>query len=112
MADAEMVKFNKALEKLCIDCAGDVKKELSTCKSSIIGRLEKLKDDMAKVAVPKSSPEDLEEVPALVSAILKRESSRFASILILTAAVRIDRPGGKVSVPAVGVSGPMGSSAL
>ena len=96
MADAEMVKFNTALEKLCIDFAGDVKKQLATCRNSIIGRLEKLADDMAMVAVPNSSPADLEKVPALVSAILKRESSRFAGILTSTAAVRIDGPGGKV----------------
>jgi len=107
MADAELAKFNKALEKLCVDCAGDVKKELASCKNSIINRLTKMADDMAKVAVPNSAEADLDKVPALVSAVLKRESSRFASILTLTAAVRIDRPGGKVSVPAAGVSGPM-----
>src|SRR5204862_1256480 len=100
-------KFNKALEKLCVDCASDVKKELASCKSSIIGRLIKMADDMTKLPVPNSAEADLDKVPAVVSAILKRESSHFASILTLTAAVRIDGPGGKVSVPAKGVSGPM-----
>jgi hypothetical protein len=64
-------------------------------------------DDMEKIAVPNSAAADLDKVSALVSVILKRESSKFASICTMTAAVRIDGPGGKVSVPASGVSGPM-----
>jgi hypothetical protein len=107
MADAEYIKFNKALEKLCVDCGSDVKKLLASCKSSIISRIEKMGDDMQKIQVPNSSEADLDKVPALVSAILKRESSKFSSICTMTAAVRIDGPGGKVSVPASGVSGPM-----
>ena len=75
-----MVKFNKALEKLCIDCAGDVGKLLASCRSSIVSRVSKLADDMAKVAVPNTSPADLAKVPAQVSAILKRESSRFGNV--------------------------------
>jgi hypothetical protein len=107
MADADFVKFSKALEKLSIDCGADVKKILASCKGEIIGRITQMADDMKKVPVPKSSEADLDKVPALVSAMLKRESSKFASICTMTAAVRIDGPGGKVSVPASGVSGPM-----
>jgi hypothetical protein len=107
MADADFVKFTKALEKLCVDCGADVKKILADCKSEIIGRITDMADEMKKVAVPNSAEADLDKVPALVSAILKRESSKFGSICTMTAAVRIDKPGGKVSVPAAGVSGPM-----
>ena len=107
MADAELAKFTKSLEKLCIDCGGDVKKLLASCHSSINSRMEKLMDDMEKVPVPNSAAADLDKVPALVSAILKRESSKFASICTMTAAVRIDKPGGSVSVAASGISGPM-----
>jgi hypothetical protein len=107
MADAEMSKFNKTLEKLCIDCGADVGKLLAGCRSAINSRIEKMAKEMTTVPVPNSSPADLDKVPAQVSAILKRESSRFASICTMTAAVRIDKPGGKLSVPATGVSGPM-----
>lgn len=107
MADAEMVKLNKALEKLCKDCAGDVGKQLVSCRSAIISRMDKLADDITKVPVPATSLADLAKVPDLVSAILRRESSRFANILIMTAAVRVDASGGKLSVVASGVSGPM-----
>lgn len=107
MADAEYIKFTKALETLSVGCGNDVKKLLASCKNSIISRIEKMGDDMEKIAVPNSAEADLDKVPALVSAILKRESAKFASICTMTAAVRIDKPGGKVSVPASGVSGPM-----
>ena len=106
MADAEMVKFNKAVEKLCLDCAGDVGKLLATCRNSAISRMDKLARDLAGLEVPKSAPAELAKVPNQVSAILKRESSRFEKIAILTAAVRIDA-GGKLTVPAAGVSGPL-----
>jgi hypothetical protein len=107
MADADLIKFNKALEIMCVDCGADVKKILASCKSEVIGRITQMADAMKKIPVPNSAEADLDKVPALVSAILKRESSKFASICTMTAAVRIDKPGGKVSVPAAGVSGPM-----
>src|SRR4051795_7351594 len=80
MADAELTKFTKALEKLCIDCGADVKKLLASCHNSINSRMGELMDDMKKVPVPNSAAADLDKVPQLVNAILKRESSRFASI--------------------------------
>jgi len=102
-----MAKFNKAVEKLCIDCAGDVSKLLASCRSSVISRMDKLAKDMAGLEVPKNSSAELAKVPAQVSTILKRESARFEKILILTAAVRIDASGGKLTVPASGISGPL-----
>jgi len=106
---ADMAKFNKTVEKLCIDCAGDVGKLLASCRRAIIDRTDKLANDITKVEVPDASPADLAKVPAQVSTILKRESSHFANVLILTAAVRIDVPARKLSVVASGVSGPMAS---
>jgi hypothetical protein len=106
MADPDMAKFNKALEKLCVDCASEVNKILANCRSSVVSRLEKMASDMKKLDVPTASPDDLDEVSAQVSAILKKESARFEKILTLTAAVRFDASG-KLTVPAVGVSGPM-----
>lgn len=107
MADAELTKFTKALEKLCIDCGSDVKKLLASCHNSINSRMTKLMDDMEKAAVPNSAAADLDKVPQLVNAILKRESSKFASICTMSASIDIDKPGGSVSVAASGVSGPM-----
>jgi hypothetical protein len=107
MADAELVKFTKALEKLCVDCGSDVKKLLASCHSSINSRMTKLMDDMGKVSVPNCPAADLDKVPQVINAILKRESSKFASICVMSASLDIDKPGGKVSVAASGVSGPM-----
>lgn len=107
MADAELTKFTKALEKLCVDCGADVKKLLASCHNSINSRMEKLMDDMEKASVPNSAAADLDKVPQLVNAILKRESSKFGSICTMNASLDIDKPGGKVSVAAAGVSGPM-----
>lgn len=107
MADAELTKFTKALEKLCIDCGADVKKLLGSCNISIASRMGKLMDAMEKVPVPNSAAADLDKVPQLVNAILKRESSKFASICTMNASLDIDKPGGKVSVAAAGVSGPI-----
>jgi hypothetical protein len=106
MADPDMAKFNKAIEKLCVDCASDVKKLLANCRSSVNSRLDTMAADMKKLEVPTTSPADLDKVPAQVSAILKKESARFEQVLTLTAAVRIDKSG-KLTVPAVGVSGPI-----
>jgi hypothetical protein len=105
MAD-DMAKFNKAMEKLCVDCASEVGKILANCRSSVQSRLEKMAADMKKLDVPKGTADELEKVSAVVSAILKKESAKFDKILTLTAAVRIDGKG-KLTVPAVGVSGPM-----
>jgi hypothetical protein len=106
MADPDMIKFNKEVEKLCVDCASEVNKLLANCRNSVVSRLDKLATDMKKLEVPTTSPADLDKVPAQVSAILKRESARFEKVLTLTAAVRIDAKG-KLTVPAIGVSGPM-----
>ncbi len=79
---------------------------LASCRSSVQGRLHQMVDDMKKLDVPTSSPDELEDVPAQVSAILKKEIAAFDEILTLTAAVRFDAKG-KLTVPAVGVSGPL-----
>ena len=107
MADADYVKFTKDLEKLCVSCGKDVKQILTDCNHSIASRMGKLMDDMKKVSVPNSAQADLDKVPQLVNAILKRESSKFASIAVMNASMDIDKPGGKVSVDAAGVSGPI-----
>jgi hypothetical protein len=107
MADAELVKFTKALEKLSVDCGSDVKKALATCHNTINSRMGKLMDDMEKIPVPNSAQADLDKVPQLINAILKRESSKFANICTMNASIDIDKPGGSVSVAAAGVSGPM-----
>jgi hypothetical protein len=105
MAD-DMAKFNKAMEKMCADCASEVGKILATCRNSVQSRLDKMAADMKKLDVPTGSPDELEKVPAQVSAMLKKASAGFDKVLVLTAAVRIDAKG-KLTVPAVGVSGPM-----
>jgi hypothetical protein len=112
MADAEMTKFTNALGKLCVDCGADVKKLLASCKSSIDSRMLKLKSDMEKIPAPNSSEADLDKVQDQLNAILKQASSRFASICTMGVAIRIDKPGGKVSVPASGVSGPMATAQI
>jgi hypothetical protein len=112
MADAEMAKFAKALEKLCVDCGADVKKLLSSCKSSIDSRMDKLKSDMEKIPAPNCSEQELDKAQALLNAILKQASSRFSSICTMGVAIRIDKPGGKVSIPASGISGPMATAQI
>jgi hypothetical protein len=112
MADAEMTKFAKALERLCNDCGADVKKLLSDCKSSIDSRMDKLKSDTEKIPAPNSPEAELDKAQALLNAILSKASSRFAKICTMGVAIRIDKPGGKVSVPASGVSGPMATAQI
>ncbi len=112
MADAEMTKFAGALGKLCNDCGADVKKLLASCKSSIDSRMEKLANDMAKIPAPNSPEAELDKAQALLNAILKQASSRFSGICTMSVAIRIDKPGGKVSVPASGVSGPMATAQI
>jgi hypothetical protein len=112
MADAEMTKFAKVLEKLSSDCGADVKKLLASCKSSIDSRMDKLKGDMEKIPAPNSPEAELDKAQALLNVILKQASSRFASICTMSVAIRIDKPGGKVSVPASGVSGPMATAQI
>jgi hypothetical protein len=104
MADPDVDKFNKALEKLCLECGADVGKLLAGCKSSINSRLEKMAKDMTSVPVPSSG--EPPKVQEQVNGFLKRAGSRYASILTLTAAVRIEG-GKKVSLPASGISGPL-----
>jgi hypothetical protein len=107
MADPEIEKFNKALEKLCAECGSDVAKLLAGCRGSINSRLEKMAKDIAGLAVPNTSSGDFAKVQEQVNGFLKRAGSRYSAILTLTAAVRVD--GRKVSVPASGISGPLAS---
>lgn len=111
MADADFVKFTKTLETLCVSCGKDVKQILNSCNHSIASRMGKLMDEMKKVPVPNSAQADLDKVPQLVNAILKRESSKFASICTMNASIDIDKPGGKVTTSAAGVSGPIAAMA-
>jgi hypothetical protein len=101
----EMQKYNKAIEKVCAECAADVGKTISTCAKSVANRMGKLIDDIEKIPVPKSAGKDLEKVPALVVATLKKGGTRYASIADF--GVKVNVSGNKVSVPAAGISGPL-----
>ena len=101
----EMQKYNKALEKLCTDCAADVGKLISSCRNSVSSRMGKLATDIQKLEVPNSSGGDLAKVPDLVEAALKKGGTRYASIA--TFGVKVTVSGNKVSVPASGISGPL-----
>jgi len=105
MADPEMDKYNKAVEKLCTDCAAEVGKQISNCRTLVSTRMGKLADDIQKLKVPSSAGGDLEDLPDLVNNALKRAGSRFASVA--TFGVRVEVRGNKVSVPAAGISGPL-----
>lgn len=105
MADVEVEKLNKALEKLCTDCSADVRKLLVSCSKAVVARMIKMADDMEKVKVPSTSPDALDNVPDRLNAVLKRESARFAGVLVFTARVEINT--GKLSVEGPGISGPL-----
>ena|SRR5215471_6460405 len=101
----EMQKYNKAVEKLCTDCAADVYKLLSSCRNSISSRMGKLSEDIEKLQVPSSPGGDLAKLPDLVDAALKKGGTKYASIV--TFGVKVTVSGNKVSVPASGISGPL-----
>ena len=105
MADAEVVKYNKTIEKLCVDCAAEVGRELAGCKQVIKNRLGKLSNDIIKVSVP--SAVDLSKVPDQIDAILLRENSHFANVLLMKAGVKLDGSGRKLALTAWGVGGSM-----
>ena len=77
MADAEMTKFAKALEKLSVDCGADVKKLLSSCKSSIDSRMDKLKSDMEKITAPNCPEQELDKAQALLNASSNKRVPAF-----------------------------------
>jgi len=103
MADAEVVKYNKTIEKLCMDCAADVGKELAGCRQAIKNRITKLTNDISKISVPSAA--DLSKVLDLVDAITIRESAPFRSVLVMEPMLRV--AGGKLVPAGAGVSGPM-----
>jgi hypothetical protein len=103
MADAEVVKFNKTIEKLSVDCGGDVAKELAACKQAIKNRVTKLTNDISKISVPSAT--DLSKVLDLVDAVTIRESAPFRSVLVMEPMLRV--AGGKLVPAGAGVSGPM-----
>jgi hypothetical protein len=105
MADAEVVKYNKAVEKLCVDCAGEVSKLLLSCKRTIITRLSKLTSDITRLPVPDMPASELGKVPDQVAAILIRAGSSYAGVLILDAMLRVDGSGKKLAPAGAGVSG-------
>jgi hypothetical protein len=103
MADAEVVKYNKTIEKMCVDCAADVGKELAGSKQTVKNRITKLTNDISKISVPSAA--DLSKVPDLVDAIMIREGASFRNVLIMDAMLRV--AGGKLIPAGGGVSGPM-----
>jgi hypothetical protein len=103
MADAEVVKYNKTIEKLCVDYAADVGKELAGCKQIIKNRLAKLTNDIPKISVPSAA--DLSKVLDLVEAIMMREGASFRNVLIMEPMLRV--AAGKLVPAGAGVSGPM-----
>jgi hypothetical protein len=105
MADVEMDKYNKAVEKLCTECAADVGKQIANCRTLVSTRMGKLAEDIQKLKVPTSAGADLENLPDVVNSALKRGGSRFASVA--TFGVRVEVRGNKVTVPAAGISGPL-----
>jgi hypothetical protein len=107
MADAEVAKYNKAVEKLCVDCAGEVSRLLLDCKRTIKARVDKLASDITKVPVPDMPPAALAKVTEQVNAILVREGSAIARVTILQVLLRADSSAKKLTVTAAGVSGPL-----
>jgi hypothetical protein len=105
MADAEVVKYNKAVEKLCVDCAGEVGKLLLSSKRTIITRLGKLTSDITRLPVPDMPAAELGKVPDQVADILIRAGSAYAGVLILDAMLRVDGSGKKLAPAGAGVSG-------
>jgi hypothetical protein len=103
MADAEVLKYNKTIEKLCVDCGADVGKELAGRKQAIKNRLTKLTNDISKISVPSAA--DLSKVLDLVEAIMMREGASFRNVLIMGPMLRV--AGGKLVPAGAGVSGPM-----
>jgi len=101
----DMQKYNKAVEKLCTECAADIFKLISNCRNSASLRMGKLADEIEKLQVPNSAGGDLAKVPDLVLATLKKGGTRYANIA--TFGVRVNVSGNKVSVPAAGISGPL-----
>jgi hypothetical protein len=103
MADAEVVKYNKTIEKMCVDCAADVGKELAGCKQAIKNRIGKLTNDISKISVPSAA--DLSKVLDLIDAITIRESASFRNVLVMEPMLRV--AGGKLVPAGAGGSGPM-----
>ena len=101
----EMDKYNKSIEKLCADCAGDVGKLISSCRNSVSVRIGKLAAEIEKLPVPSSAGVDLANVPDLVLATLKKGGTHYTSVA--TFGVRVNVSGNKVSVAAAGISGPL-----
>jgi hypothetical protein len=101
----EMQKYNKAVEKACTDCAAEVGRLMSGCRTSIGNRMGKMVDEIEKLEVPNSSGGDLAKIQDLILATLKKGGTRYASIA--TFAVRVNVSGNKVSIPAAGISGPL-----
>jgi len=101
----DMQNYNKAVEKLCADCAADVFKLISNCRSTVSSRMGKLATDIEKLTVPSSPGGDLAKLPDLVGAALKKGGARYSSIA--TFGVKVTVSGNKVSVPASGISGPL-----
>lgn len=107
MADVEVAKYNKAVEKLCVDCAGEVNRLLLECKRTIKTRVEKLASDITKIPVPEMPPAALAKVSDQVNAILVREGAPVAKVTILGMVLRADTSARKLSVTLTGVSGPL-----
>jgi hypothetical protein len=66
----DMQKYNKALEKIGTECAADVFKLLSSCRSSIGSRMDKLRAEIVKLDVPDSAGADLAKAEDVVLAAL------------------------------------------
>jgi len=107
MADAEVVKYNKTIEKLCVDCAADVGRELAGCKQAIKNRLGKLSNDIIKVFGPERGG-FVKGPRSNRCHFCCEKNSRFAKRLANESRGQSwDGSGRKLALTAWGVGGPM-----
>jgi hypothetical protein len=107
MADMEMVKFTKAVEQLCGDCANDVVKLIDDWQKAVGKRTSDLANQIAKVPVPtKTAPSELEKIPDQISKIVEQKGSGFNRLVKLIVKIEIDSKARTMRVHTTGTSSP------
>jgi hypothetical protein len=107
MADLEMEKFTKAVEKLCGDCASDVADLIEKWQKAVSDRTDKLADDIVGVPVPvKTPPADLEKIPEQINQIVDKKGAGFKSLMKLMVHIKIDTKARSMRVNTTGYTSP------
>jgi len=110
MANAEIVKFEAEVDKLCADWVVGVNKDLQKVTDAVSTLTDALRGRISSLRLPqKAGPDELNELPARINEILRENSVRLKGIVEVELHLTIDAKAKKLANTGYRMSGHLNS---